>query len=170
MNFDCSLNIHCNVNSAHVLLILLCPPQPSCLVNHGKSTKTLLSQNTHMRHGFNYGAATWCTAPHPCISLSQHNRYTHHTLSQYSNQQLVQFFLQGISEGFHIGYSYHTGSTLKTAKKNLVGARQHPRVVDEYLSNELSHNRIVGPYSKSNEFRSADLASYQNDTNKTAGD
>ena len=78
MNFDCSLNIHFNVNSAHVLLILLCPPQPSCLVNHGKSTKTLLSQNTHMRHGFNYGAATWCTAPHPCISLSQHNRYTHH--------------------------------------------------------------------------------------------
>ena len=33
--------------------------------------------------------------------------------------------------------------------KNLVGARQHSKVVDKYLSKELSHNRIAGPYSKS---------------------
>ena len=71
-------------------------------------------------------------------------------LSQYPNQQLTQFFLQGISEGFRIGYSYHTGNILKAARKNLAGARQHPQVVDEYLSKELSHNRIAGPYSKSN--------------------
>ena len=71
-------------------------------------------------------------------------------LLQYPNQQLTQFFLQGISEGFRIGYSYHTSSTLKAARKNLVGARQHQQVVDEYLSKELSHNRIAGPYSKSN--------------------
>ena len=109
-----------------------------------------------MRHGFNSGAATWHTAPHPHRFLSQHNRYTplifttwQQALLQYPNQQLVQFFLQGISQGFRIGYSYHTGTTLKAARKNLLGARQHPQVVDEYLSKELSHNRIAGPYSKS---------------------
>ena len=69
-------------------------------------------------------------------------------LLQYPNQQLVEFFLKGISEGFRIGYSYHIGSNLKAAKKNIEGARQHPQVVDEYLSKELDLNRIAGPYHK----------------------
>ena len=70
-------------------------------------------------------------------------------LLQYPNQQLVEFFLKGISEGFHIGYSYHIGSNLKAAKKESRGARQYPQVVDEYLSKELHLNRIAGPYHKS---------------------
>ena len=70
-------------------------------------------------------------------------------LSEYPNQQLIQFFLQGISQGFRIGYSYHTRSNLKSVRKNLEGARQHPQVVDEYLSKEIRLNRIAGPYCKS---------------------
>ena len=38
---------------------------------------------------------------------------------------------------------------MKAARKNLAGARQHPQVVDEYLSKELSHSRITGPFSRS---------------------
>jgi len=68
---------------------------------------------------------------------------------QYPNQQLVEFYLKGISKGMHVGYSYHIGSNLKAAEKNLEGARQYPQVVDEYLSKELHLNRTAGPYYKS---------------------
>ena len=69
-------------------------------------------------------------------------------LSHHPNEQLAQFFLEGISGGFRIGYNC-TYTNLKAARKNLEGARQHPEVVDEYLSKELALNRIVGPYKKS---------------------
>ena len=70
-------------------------------------------------------------------------------LSNYPNQELAQFFLQGISEGFRIGYNRCSSINLKPAKRNLEGARQHPEVVDEYLAKELALNRIAGPYKKS---------------------
>ena len=70
-------------------------------------------------------------------------------LSLYPNQQLAKFFLDGISEGFRIGYNYRTNGNLKSANKNLEGARQHPEVVDTYLSKEVALNRVAGPYNKS---------------------
>ena len=70
-------------------------------------------------------------------------------LSNYPNQKLAQFFIQGISEGFRIGYNRCSSIKLKPAKRNLEGARQHPEVVDEYLAKELALNRIAGLYKKS---------------------
>jgi len=43
------------------------------------------------------------------------------SLLQYSNQQLVDFFLKEIIEVFCIRYSYHFGNNLKAARKNLEG-------------------------------------------------
>ena len=49
------------------------------IMNHGKSTLPLLSpHNTHMRHGFNSGAATWHTPPHTHADSCQHNGYADH--------------------------------------------------------------------------------------------
>ena len=42
-------------------------------------------------------------------------------LASHSNQQLVHFFLDGISNGFRLGFN-HTQSTLKSAGKNLPAA------------------------------------------------
>ena len=70
-------------------------------------------------------------------------------LSNHPNQELAQFFLQGISEGFRIGYNRCSSIKPKPAKRNLEGARQYPEVVDEYLAKELALNRIAGPYKKS---------------------
>ena len=42
-----------------------------------------------------------------------------------------------------------TAITLAVTQKNLEGTRQHPQVVDEYLSKELHLNRIARPYHKS---------------------
>ena len=77
------------------------------LMNHGKSTLPLLSpHNTHMRHGFNSGAATWHIHPNTPIQIPQSAQRIcrpltcttqQQALSQYPNQQLAQFFLQGIS-------------------------------------------------------------------------
>ena len=68
-------------------------------------------------------------------------------LSSYPNQDLVQFFQQGISQGFRIGYQLT--SPLHSAKRNLEGAYLHPKVVEEYLQAEVDHGRLAGPYSPS---------------------
>ena len=67
-------------------------------------------------------------------------------LISHSNRQLVQFMLWGIQEGFHIGFSEQP-SSLKSARRNLKGAGDHPDVVSDYLSTGLSLGRIAGPFS-----------------------
>lgn len=62
-------------------------------------------------------------------------------------QPIAEFFLSGIAQGFRVGYNYAKGP-LKSAPKNLNCALQHMEVVDEYLQNELTHNRISGPFRK----------------------
>ena len=60
---------------------------------------------------------------------------------------LAEFFLQGITKGFRIGYDYDNG-TLKSAHKNLSCALEHTEVVDDYLQTELAHHRIAGPFRR----------------------
>ena len=69
-------------------------------------------------------------------------------LSSYPDQRLVQFFLRGITEGFQIGYSDRISQGLKSSRKNLEGAIQHPEVVDEYLDKEMILSRVAGPFTK----------------------
>lgn len=71
-----------------------------------------------------------------------------HHLAPYPNKELVHFFLHGISQGFRIGFrsSIHP---LHSARRNLHGATLHPEVVDSYIKDELTLNRVHGPYSAS---------------------
>ena len=69
-------------------------------------------------------------------------------LSSYPDQRLVQFFLRGITEGFQIGYSARISQGLRSSRKNLEGAIQHPEVVDEYLDKEMTLSREAGPFTK----------------------
>ena len=66
-------------------------------------------------------------------------------LTGHPNQELVRFFLTGISEGFRIGYNY-TKFNCKSARRNLYGAVCHPEIVDQYLQNEISLGRVIGPF------------------------
>ena len=68
-------------------------------------------------------------------------------LSGYPDQRLAQFFLKGITEGFQVGYSDRITQGLRSSKKNLEGAIQHPEVVDEYLDKEMT-SRVAGPFTK----------------------
>ena len=52
-----------------------------------------------------------------------------------NHQQLVHFFLEGISNGFQLGF-YHGQFTLKSTGRNLPAAIGHPDIVIEYLQHE----------------------------------
>ena len=55
---------------------------------------------------------------------------------------MVNFVLNGISEGFRVGFTYRD-SVLIPAKQNLQGAINHPEVVEDYLQTELNLGRLV---------------------------
>ena len=50
--------------------------------------------------------------------------------------------MQGITEGFRIGFDYSGHSCQKTST-NLVSATAHPKVVDDYLGKEGGLGRIA---------------------------
>ena len=67
----------------------------------------------------------------------------------YPDRDLVHFFLQGLSEGFRVGFDYqHT--VLKSSRRNLASAILHPSVVYEYLHAEVKLFRVAGPIASPN--------------------
>ena len=86
------------------------------------------------------------------ISLHHHNTpkplILEKQLSSYPNQNLVLFFLKGISTGFRIGYQTHAPN-LHSCKNNLQGALSHLEVVEEYLQTEIELGRVAGPCASS---------------------
>ena len=56
----------------------------------------------------------------------------HSMLESHPDKHLVQFMLNGICSGFHIGFT-KPQSSLKVATSNLEGAWEHPDVVTDYL-------------------------------------
>ena len=69
-------------------------------------------------------------------------------LTSHPNRQLVQFFMSGISQGFRIGFK-QPKKTLKSAKRNLGCALDHPETVTKYLADEIALDRVAGPYKMS---------------------
>lgn len=66
-------------------------------------------------------------------------------LSQHPDQHLVAFVLDGLRNGFHLGFQH--SKKLKSAKSNKASANQHSEVIDRYLANEVSLGRVAGPFS-----------------------
>lgn len=67
-------------------------------------------------------------------------------LRSYPDKQLVQFVLNGISEGFRIGFA-KPAPTLNSTRSNLNSALEHPNIVTEYLHTEMSFGRVAGLFS-----------------------
>ena len=63
-------------------------------------------------------------------------------------QELAQFLIQGISNGFIIGYQI-TSLNLHSIKKQPTSSICTPTVVEEYLQTEVDCGRLAGPYSQS---------------------
>ena len=66
-------------------------------------------------------------------------------LQHHPDRQLVNYVLDGISNGFRVGFS--PSHKLKSAKSNKPSALQHAAVVDEYLAHEVSLGRVAGPFT-----------------------
>ena len=87
--------------------------------------------------------------PSACeINTPLNTQNWHKCLCRHPNQELVSYFLKGLSAGFRIGLCTPVHS-LHSAHKNLQGALLHPQVVDDYLQTELLLGRISGPFQKS---------------------
>ena len=63
-------------------------------------------------------------------------------LSQHPDQHLVAFVLDGLRNGFRLGFQH--SKKLKSAKSNKASANQHSEVIDRYLANEVSLGRVAG--------------------------
>ena len=68
------------------------------------------------------------------------------TLANQQDQQQASYVLQGLQHSFKLGFQ--PVHRLKSAKKKFkTSALQHPKVMHEYLANEVSLGRVVGPFS-----------------------
>ena len=65
-------------------------------------------------------------------------------LSDHPDEDLKSYLLGGMREGFRIGFNY-SQCECKSAKRNMLSARQNPEVVSEYLAKERALGRIIGP-------------------------
>ena len=66
-------------------------------------------------------------------------------LASHPDAAFRDFLLSGIEHGFRIGHESKRVN-LKSNRRNLASAADHPEVIQEYLSNEISNGRI-GPTS-----------------------
>ena len=66
-------------------------------------------------------------------------------LRSHPDNHLVQFLLEGICKGFRIGFT-KPPSSLRAARSNLEGAWEHPDIVNDYLSTEISLGWVAGPF------------------------
>ena len=65
-------------------------------------------------------------------------------LEQHPDRDFVEFVLNGIVQGFRIGFDYHTHKC-RPAKQNMIPAKKNPLIVEEYLFKEREAGRVVGP-------------------------
>jgi len=65
-------------------------------------------------------------------------------LVNHPDRPLAHYVVQGIRDGFRIGFDY-AGHKTKKADDNMYSATEHPQVVQEYLLRECREHRVVGP-------------------------
>ena len=76
------------------------------------------------------------------ITTPLHPHKWQEMLRTYPNKAITEFFITGLQHGFKIGFN-NPPSQLHSARKNLL---QHPKVVDDYLKQEIAEHRVIGPF------------------------
>ena len=78
-------------------------------------------------------------AVHTPLSWQEWDR----SLSCHPDQQFRQYIVNGIRQGFRLGFDY--AHVIRSSSHNMPSTSEHPQVVSEYLAAECSHGRVVGP-------------------------
>ena len=68
-------------------------------------------------------------------------------LSSHPDVELRDYILNGICQGFRIGFSHNSQST-RPSQSNMLSARDHPEPVREYLQTEIEAGRVIGPLNR----------------------
>ena len=65
-------------------------------------------------------------------------------LMAHPDQRFRTYIVEGIRYGFRIGFNY--SSSCVSSPRNMASAMKNPEVIREYLANECSEGRVLGPY------------------------
>ena len=87
-----------------------------------------------------------CPTFHPVsvvspLNVSQFNL----DLAEHPNRQAVNYVLEGLEHGFHLGFQ--PARRLRAAKRNKPSAIQNPHIIDEYVANKVARSRVAGPFT-----------------------
>ena len=67
-------------------------------------------------------------------------------MSNHPDRIFATLIVQGVKEGFRIGFDYNHFLRVKSCNRNMASVYDHPSVVHEYLANECAHGRVFGPF------------------------
>lgn len=70
-------------------------------------------------------------------------------LAAHPDQHFRRYIVEGIKCGFRIGFDYRKQADTRSLSNNMLSAREHPEVVNEYLARECSEGRVLGPLDPS---------------------
>ena len=57
-----------------------------------------------------------------------------------------EYITRGISDGFHISFDRRRGMALRSCRRNIPLAYEHPEVVSQYLPKECKTGHTLGPF------------------------
>ena len=66
-------------------------------------------------------------------------------MSGHPDRAFVKYLLDGICHGFRIGYNDDPSRMRRSAKRNMLSAKQNPQVVSDYLKREREAGQVMGP-------------------------
>ena len=71
-----------------------------------------------------------------------------HCLAAHPDQQFRHYIVEGIRRGFRVGFDARQGD-IRSSSNNMLSAREHPEIVNEYLARECGAGRVLGPLDPS---------------------
>ena len=69
-------------------------------------------------------------------------------LQAHSDREFVDIIVDGIKNGFRVGFDCSHFSATKSCSRSMQSAYDHPTVVSEYLRDECTQGRILGPFGR----------------------
>ena len=66
-------------------------------------------------------------------------------LRSHPDKRFCSYILNGLRWGFHVGF-HRARDSLRSSRRNIPSAYEHPEVVDKYLLAEQAAGRILGPF------------------------
>ena len=66
-------------------------------------------------------------------------------LAGHPDQRFRKYIVDGIRHGFRLGFDYTRSVKANRRSLNMLSANEHPQVIREYLAEECSEGRVIGP-------------------------